>query len=114
MTCSSFYRTPVLARLLKECSKKKDKNLSKEKEIAVTTVLCKLVNIYNVELNAHQKLFGLLLRTSGTSKRAINKLCKMYDSVSYSTLTKILDNFAQRAQSNGVRWNNQVVIHAAS
>ena len=73
--------------------------------------MCKIAHIYNAYLNAYQKLFGLSLRTSGTSKRSINKYSQLYDSVCYNTLTSLLDNFGEQSKILMANWANETVIH---
>ena len=55
-------------------------------------------NIHNQDLNAHQKQFGLYLRTSGTSKDCIQHVSKLYDSVCYETQT-ILDKYSKNTET---------------
>ena len=62
-------------------------------------------------MNAYQKLYGLSLRTSGATKSMINKASLLYDSVSYSTLTQILDCFADQSKVIMLSWRNETVIH---
>ena len=105
------FRTPILYKLMTEGVRRQKKQLSAQKSTGIITVLCKIANIYNPNLSAYQKLFGLNLRTSGTTKRAINKACQLYDSVSYSTLTTILDDFAFESRDMMKSWVGETTIH---
>ena len=111
MHVNYFCRTPVLYKVATESLATK-KQTNKAKEIAITTVLCKMANIRNCELNAYQKMYGFCLRSSGTCKRTINKLSKLCDSVSYNSLTNILDAFSSEARENISKWANDTVVHA--
>lgn len=109
-----LFRTPVLHRILREVVTSKRKNrdkLSKAKEVALLTVLCKLAHICNQNLNAYQKLYGLTLRTSGLTKRCINRSSQLYDTVSYTTLTNILDKYANETAEILKTWKTFTVIH---
>ena len=106
-----YSRTSVLYRIITQSLAEK-KRLTMEKEIAITTVLCKIANIRNCNLNAYQKMYDFCLRSSSTCKRTINKLSKLYDSVSYSTLTNLLDEFSNEARDNISKWADETTIHA--
>lgn len=108
-----FFRIAVLDRLMHQIvvSQRKQRPLSPEKRTAVITILCKIIYTHNQNLNAYQKLYGLTLRTSGATKRSIGKLSFLYDTVSYTTLTKILDTFAAESKKMMKSWEKETVIH---
>ena len=103
-------RTPTLYKLLKKSLVQRH-GLPQRKKAAVVTVLCKICNIYSVNLNAYQKFFGLCLRTSGTSKKTIHKLSQLYDSVCYTTLTNILNDYSNESKDLMRKWANTPVLH---
>lgn len=69
------------------------------KERALVTAICKILYIYNTNLNAYHKIVGIQLKTAGTSKAVITKFSKLYDSVAYNTITNVLNVFATEAKS---------------
>ena len=85
--------------------------LPEEKKIAVVTVICKIINIFNQKMNALQKITGLRLRQGGCSKRVINEFNKTFDSVSYPTILSILDKYSKDADVDIAKWQHEDVIH---
>ena len=73
----------------------------------------KICNYYShlQELNAYQKLHGLCLRTSGTSKKTINKLSELHDCVSYTTLTNILNSYSEESKKLMAQWSDTPIVH---
>lgn len=53
---------------------------------------------------------GLVLRSSHTTKRVINKLCKLYDSVSYQLIKNILKEYAKENGTLMKEWADQEVV----
>lgn len=102
----------MLYKILINGVSRNNKQLSTEKTKALVTVLSKIANIYCLPLNAYQKIIGLCLRTLGTSKRTINKLSRLYESVSYNTLTNLLDKYSKDGKNNIKNLADDVVIHA--
>lgn len=107
-----FCRTPILHRILFDGVKGGKKSLSESKQRGLITVLCKVAAIRNQNLNAYQKLTGMCLRTSGTSKNTITKLNKLYECVSYNTLTSMLDNCKESSSELMKQWATSPVTHA--
>ena len=105
-----IYWTSTLYKVLTQLAVNRH-GLPQRKKAAIVSTLCKLSNIYNVELNAYQKLHGLCLRTSGTSKKAINKLSQLYDSVCYTTLTNIMNDYSKESKALMAEWAAAPVIH---
>lgn len=105
------YRTPTLARVITESVEKNDQPASASKKTAVTTVLCKLACIYNMNLNAYQKQVGLTLRSSRLTKTSINRFSRLYDSVSYKTMTKMLRQYSKDTNELMKEWEKEEVIH---
>ena len=98
--------------LLNEVCKNNEGKLCDEKHTAIVTMLCKVANIKCVQLNACQKLCGLLLRTSSTTTNTINKLSKLYDAVANKTLTKLLDQYSDETKEEIRKCAGENVIHA--
>ena len=69
------------------------KELKQNVTSAATEDLAKFGNmcIYNIHLNASGKLIKLLVRASGYNKRTINKLSVLYDSVSSTCSTFMMN-----------------------
>ena len=69
------------------------KELKQNETSAATEDLAKFGNacIYNIHLNAYGKLIKLLLRASGFNKRTIDILSVLYDSVSYTCSTFMMN-----------------------
>lgn len=86
--------------------------MSQCKRTAIMTTLCKLANIYNVNLNSYQKCSGLALHTAGLSKAGVSRCSKLYDSVSYNTLQSLLDSFAKESDNLMQNSANDTIIHA--
>ena len=103
---------PVFYQLLFSCVKGSSKQMSDSKKRGLISVMCKIMNIRNQNLNAYQKVNGLSLLTSGTSKRAIGRLSQLYDTVSYSTLSGILDICAEKSKRLMAEWAAETVIQA--
>ena len=82
--------------ILEKKKKKKRDVITSHKKTAMLTLLCKLSIIYNQNLGAYQKQVGFLLRTSRATKKTINNLSRLHDTVAYSTLTKIMKKFSER------------------
>lgn len=104
-------RTPALYRIITQAVINEEHPGKKDKRVPLTTVYCKIANIRNQNLNAYQKLTGLDLRASSTTKSMIQRASKMHDSVSYSTLTKILDEYATETKKMIASWKDEVTIH---
>lgn len=109
VTPTCFCRTPTLYRLINDLTLT-DKNRVKSKTPAVISLLCKLANIHNQQLNAYQKMVGFMLRTSGTSKDTINKLSALHDTVSYSTITTLIDGYAEECRRSIAEWADETVV----
>ena len=101
----------MLHRVLHSSVKGQSKQISDQKSRGLVSAMCKIVNIRNCNLNAYQKLVGLCLRTSGTSKKTISKLSKLYDTVSYTTLTSLLDTCAEKSRAKMGEWAGEEVVH---
>lgn len=105
-----FCRTPTLSRVLYESVNRKKTTLPEHKRTAVTTVLCKYSNIYCQYLNSYQKQLGLMLRSSNATKQTINKLCKLYDCISYQQISKILNGYSKETDSLMEKWGDEEVM----
>ena len=59
------------------------------------TLLRKLTNIYNLNMDAYQKKVGLLLRASRATKKT-NNLSILHDTIFDNTLTKVMKEFSKK------------------
>ena len=100
LPCASlFVRTPTLLKLLKDSLSKKSRKrkFSKQKHLGLVTVICKILNIYNQNLNGLSKINGLRMSRAGMTKRSIREFNQTYDTVSYQTINRVLDSFAKKS-----------------
>lgn len=112
INCTLYdFRAPVLLKILMTSVKKATYKFSKQKRIGLLTVICKILNICNVQLNALAKINGLRLQRAGVTKRMILELNKTYDSVSYPTLNRLLDNYGDETVKRVAKWTNDNVHH---
>ena len=109
--CRFYYRAPTVYSVAMATVTRDGEQLKQNKTNATAGALAKLGNIYNIHLNAYGKLNGLLLRASGCNKRTINKLSVLYDSVSYTCLTNMMDSYANEAKSYLPKLASETVIH---
>ena len=59
------------------------------------TLLHKLTNIYNLNMDAYQKKVGFLLRASRATKKT-NNLSILHDTIFDNTLTKVMKEFSKK------------------
>ena len=104
------FRTPALHFILTTALIKKGK-LNQEKATSIISVISKIAHISCLHLSAYAKMVGLSLRTSGTTKSQINRMSKLYDCVSYTRTTKILDDCAGESKSLIEAWKGIPVTH---
>ena len=105
------YRTPTLFEVINKSVQGKKKKLTQAKQTGLLTVLNKLVYIRNQNLNAYQKINGLMLYTSKATKTSIVKYSKLYDSVSYTTIRSMLKLASQKSKDLMKLWKNTPVVH---
>lgn len=89
--------------------KRKGQVASERKKTGVLTVICKLLFIYNQNLNAYAKVSGIRLLNSGVTKRMLQQLSQTYDSVTYNTTQSLFQRFAEEAELRVNVWNKDVV-----
>lgn len=88
---------------------RKKKKVTEKKRIGVLTVICKLLFIYNQNLNAYAKITGIRLIQSGLTKRMIEELSLTYDSVTYKTIQTIFERFAAESETRVNAWSQEVI-----
>ena len=65
--------------------KSRKQKFSKQKHLGSVTAICKILHIYNQNLNGLSKINGLRMSRAGMTKRSIREFNQSYDTVSYQT-----------------------------
>ena len=97
----TIIRTPTLFEVINKSVQGKKKKFTQ----------AKLEYIRNQNLNAYQKINGLMLYTSKATKTRIVKYSKLYDSVSYTTIRNMLKLASQKSKDLMKLWKNTPVVH---
>ena len=84
----------------------RSKHNSRRKQQGIILTMCKLMNIYNRELNGLAKVNGSRLLRASVCRRVIAELNKSYDSVSYQTINSLLDSFVTKCLEKVKTWDN--------
>ena len=107
--CTFICRAPTLLKVLTSAMqpvRDRSKHNSRRKQQGIILTMCKLMNIYNRELNGLAKVNGLRLLRAGVCRTVIAELNKSYDSVSYQTINSLLDSFVTKCQEKVKTWDN--------
>ena len=84
--------------------------LKKEDELkrGIVSAGCKLLSVYNRELNAVQHVVSLVLLKGGCKKSAFTRLNSINDCLSYQATLNIADNFADTWTYEIKTWTKQI------
>ena len=88
-----------------------DERTKTDKVPALITATSKLLNIRCQKLNAIAKINGLCLKHHGVPKAAINIMSKLYDSVSYTSITHLQDKYAEETVDILKSWTGPGITH---
>ena len=102
---------PTLYAVITQSFTREGERLSKCRETGALTAISKLCFIYNQCLSSYVKIQGLRLLKAGCNKAGMEAACKLYDSVSYPTVNRLLDTYSQEADKDIEKMSGQDVIH---
>ena len=89
-----------------------DRRSKKGKIAPLVSATAKLLFTKSQKMNALAKVNGIRLRLAGVPKSVVNILNHTADCVSYDTITKLLDSYADQSTEVAKQWQNLSVVHA--
>ena len=105
---------PTFWQLLENCShnpRQKTINVQNTEEAilpGIASAACKLVSLYNRDMDSLQRLHGLVLLRGGAKKSAFRRLNATHDCLSYSATLYMADKFGLKWENDLMKWVDQV------
>ena len=105
---------PTVWQILEMCAynpRQKTINVQKTEEAilpGIASVACKLVSLYNREMDSLQRLHSLVLWRGGAKKSAFCRLNATNDCLSYSATLSMADKFGLKWEDGLLKWVDQV------
>lgn len=73
--------------------------------------MAKIANIFNRNLNGLAKVHGLAMSRAGMTKRCMKQFNQTYDTVSYQSINRLLDEYGKASLDRVAEWEGQDVSH---
>ena len=105
---------PTFWQLLEKSShnpRQKTINVQKTEEAilpGIASAACKLVSLYNRDMDSLQRLHSLVLLRGGAKKSAFRRLNATHDCLSYSATLSMADKFGLKWENDLLKWVDQV------
>lgn len=99
----------ILENITANPSHKRNKFKNEENLLSgIVSAGCKLLSVYNRDLNAVQHVVSLMLLKGGCKKSAFTRLNSMYDCLSYPATLNIADTYATNWTDDIQSWAQQI------
>lgn len=106
---------PTLTSVLVSACTRKDQCNLKEKTLdsiqpAITTLIGKCLGIYSRRLSALRSIYSLILSDGGITDSCMNRLAKLYDTVTHQNIIGKVNDLAGRFDAELQHWNDFSIV----
>ena len=105
---------PTFWQFLEKCAynpRQKTINVQKTEEAilpGIASAACKLISLYNRDMDSVQRLHSLVLLRGGAKKSTFRRLNATHDCLSYSATLSMADKFGLKWENDLMKWVDQV------